>query len=383
MIFDLREDQKVILNIVKKFIKEEVEPIAEEIDREERFPLENIAKMGQMRIPGAVVPREYDGAGLDYQTYVRIVEEFSKKCASTGVIIAGANSLLAFPLLTWGTEEQKKRWLPPLSRGELFGVFGLTEPEAGSDASNMKTYAVADGDDYLLTGTKHFITGGNIAGMAIIFAGVKSDSSAKRSKMSAFIVETDRPGFSVGRVEDKLGIRGATTAELILDEVRIPKTNLIGKVGLGFRIALETLACGRLGVAAQALGIAQGAYDEAISYALERKQFEKTIFNFQAIQFKLVDMAVKVENARNLVYKAAYNKDNGKPFEKLAAMAKLYASDIASEVTDEAIQIHGGFGYMKDYPVERYYRDARITRIYEGTNEIHKMIIANYLQKEI
>ncbi|MCK5683136.1 acyl-CoA dehydrogenase family protein [bacterium] len=383
MIFELREDQKVILNIVKKFIREEVEPIAEEIDRDERFPIENIAKMGAMRIPGAVVPRKYDGAGLDYQTYVRIVEEFSKTCASTGVIIAGANSLLSFPILTWGTEEQKNKWLPLLSRGELFGVFGLTEPEAGSDASNMKTVAVADGDDYILNGTKHFITGGDIAGMAIIFAGVKKNAKSKRAPMSAFIVETNTPGFSVGRVEDKLGIRGATTAELILEDVRIPKENIIGKVGLGFRIALETLACGRLGVAAQALGIAQGAYDAAISYSMERKQFGKAIFNFQAIQFKLVEMAVKIENARNLIYKSAYNKDNGKPFEKLAAMAKLYASDIASEVADEAIQIHGGFGYMKDYPVERFYRDARITRIYEGTNEIHKMIIANYLQKEI
>jgi butyryl-CoA dehydrogenase len=381
--FDLMEDQKIILNILRRFIKESVEPIAEEIDETERFPLENVVKMGEMRIPGAIVPRKYDGAGLDYSTYVRIIEEVSKVCASTGVIIAGANSLIAYPILTWGTEEQKQKYLPRLARGEIFGVFGLTEPEAGSDASNVKTTAIEDGDYYVLNGTKHFITAGNIAKMAIIFAGLKKKPNSKRARMSAFLVDTNTPGFSVGRVENKLGIRGSTTAELVLEDVRIPKENLLGRVGQGFRIALETLAGGRLGVAAQALGIADAAYNAALKYAQERKQFDKPIFSFQAIQFKLVDMAVKVENARNLIYKAAYFKDTGKPYEKLAAMAKLYASDIASQVADEALQIHGGYGYMKDYAVERYFRDARITRIYEGTNEIHKVVIANFIQKEV
>jgi butyryl-CoA dehydrogenase len=351
--------------------------MAAELDAEKKYPKENIAKMARLGMMGMTFPKEWGGAGADEMGYVITVEELSKKCASTALVVSGQNSLVCWPLFKYGTEEQKKKYLTPLLKGEKFGAFALTESNAGTDAISLQTTAELDGDHIILNGTKTFITGAGVADVYIVMARGKRKSVIKG--INAFIMEKDAPGFSVGKLEDKMGIRGSVTGELIFDNCKIPKENILGEEGKGFQLAMKTLDGGRIGIAAQALGIAQGAMDEAVKYTQERKQFKKTLSKFQGIQWMLADMETKINAARLLVYSAAALKDQKKPFAKEAAMAKLYAAEVAMEVTTKAVQIHGGYGYIKDYPVERMMRDAKITEIYEGTSEVQKMVIAAHL----
>jgi len=380
--FELTKEQRLVLKTVKAFVKDELARHVECMDENATMLPELREKMAQLGLFGLVVPEKYGGSGLDTLTYVMCVEEISKVCASSGVMVAGANSLIVNPLLKYGTEEQKEKYLPKLASGEWIGAFALTEPEAGSDASNQKTVAYEEGDYYVINGTKHFITGGDKAELLITFAGFKKQKDSGRSRMSAFLIEKSYGGITVGRLEKKLGIRASSTAELIFENVKVPKSNLLSKIGKGFRIALETLEAGRISIGAQALGIAQGAFEEAVKYSKERRQFEQKISSFQGVQWMIADMATEIEAARMLVYKAAIMKDKGLDYAKYAAMAKLYASEVSHRVVHKALQIHGGYGYMKDYPIERMYRDQRITEIYEGTSEIHRLIIANAVLKE-
>ncbi len=377
MDFSLTEEQKLIQKTAREFAAREVEPIAAEIDATGRVPIENFRKMGELGLLGLLVPEEYGGSGADTVSFVLAVEEISKACASTGAMMAIHNGVVCLPLLLFGTEEQKRKYLPDLAAGRLIGAFALTEPEAGSDAAAIRTRAVRDGDHYVLRGTKHFITNGAIADLVIVFATV--DPSLRHKGITAFIVEKGTPGFSAGKEEVKMGIRGTNTSELIFDECRIPAENRLGEEGQGFKIALSVLDTGRIGIAAQSLGIAERAYEEALNYAKRREQFGQPIARFQAIQWMLADMATRIEAARLLTYNAALKRDSGERFTKEASMAKLYASETAVWVVDRAVQIHGGYGYMKGYVVERLYRDARITAIYEGTNEIQRLVIANQL----
>jgi len=380
MEFNYTPQQLMFREVVRDFAKREVEPIAAEIDENSRFPWENVKKMAKMGLFGITVPREYGGAACDYITYMIAVEEISKVCASTGGIIAAVNSLACWPIEHYGTEEQKRKYLIPMSKGERLGAFGLTEPEAGSDAFAQRTIAEDKGDHYLLNGNKIFISGGDVADVHIIFAKLVT-KRGKRGRMCAFIVEKAFDGFSVGVKEKKMGIRASGTAELVLQDVKVPKENLLGRIGKGFEIAMNTLDGGRIGIAAQALGIAQGSLDVAIKYSKERKQFNHAIARLQAIQWMIADMATDVEVSRLLTYKAAYLKNEGLPFSTEAAMAKLYASEACERAATKALQIHGGYGYMKDYPVERYFRDSKITQIYEGTSEIQRLVIATNLLK--
>lgn len=380
MEFNYTPQQLMFREVVRDFAKREVEPIAAEIDENSRFPWETVKKMAKMGLFGITVPREYGGAGADYITYMIAVEEISKVCASTGGIIAAVNSLACWPIDNYGTDEQKKKYLIPMSKGEQLGAFGLTEPEAGSDAFAQRTIAEDKGDHYLLNGNKIFISGGDVADIHIIFAKLVT-RRGKRGRMCAFIVEKAFDGFSVGVKEKKMGIRASGTAELVLQDVKVPKENLLGSVGKGFEIAMNTLDGGRIGIAAQALGIAQGSLDVAIKYSKERKQFGHAIARLQAIQWMIADIATDVEASRLLTYKAAYLKNEGLPFSTEAAMAKLYASEACERAATKALQIHGGYGYMKDYPVERYFRDSKITQIYEGTSEIQRLVIATNLLK--
>jgi butyryl-CoA dehydrogenase len=382
MDFNLTPAQKMIQKVVRDFAQKEVEPLASIIDEEERFPWETVKKMAAMKLLGLTVPKEYGGASADPLSYIISVEELSKVCASTGGIIAALNSLFIYPLTAYGTEEQKHKYLTPIANDMKIGAFGLTEPEAGSDAVRQDTTAVLDGDDYILNGTKIFISGGDIADFIIVFAKVVKNRKRRRGRITAFIVERGMPGFSTGTKEKKLGIRASGTAELVFEDCRVPKENILGEIGDGFNIAMDTLDNGRISIGAQALGIAQGAFDAALAYSKERKQFGQSISKFQAIQWMLADMATQIEAARLLVYKAASYKAEGKPLGTVSAQAKLYASEVAMAVTTKAIQIHGGYGYMKDYPVERYFRDAKITEIYEGTSEIQRLVIANNLLKK-
>ena len=377
MDFSLTEEQELIQKTAREFAAKEVEPIAAEIDATGRVPIENFRKMGELGLLGLLVPEEYGGSGADTVSFVLAVEEISKACASTGAMMAIHNGVVCLPLLLFGTEEQKRKYLPDLAAGRLIGAFALTEPEAGSDAAAIRTRAVRDGDHYVLRGTKHFITNGAIADLVIVFATV--DPSLRHKGITAFIVEKGTPGFSAGKEEVKMGIRGTNTSELIFDECRIPAENRLGEEGQGFKIALSVLDTGRIGIAAQSLGIAERAYEEALNYAKRREQFGQPIARFQAIQWMLADMATRIEAARLLTYNAALKRDSGERFTKEASMAKLYASETAVWVVDRAVQIHGGYGYMKGYVVERLYRDARITAIYEGTNEIQRLVIANQL----
>ena len=371
--------QQLFLQMIREFSDKEVKPLAAEIDEQERFPVETVEKMSQLGIMGIPVPEEYGGAGGSNLMYAMAVEELSRSCATTGVIVSAHTSLCIAPILEHGTEEQKQRFLPKLASGEWIGAFGLTEPNAGTDASAQQTTAVADGDHYILNGNKIFITNAEYAQVYIVIA--MTDKSQGTRGTTAFIVERGTPGFTTGKKEKKMGIRGSATCELIFNNCRIPKTNQLGKEGAGFSIAMKTLDGGRIGIAAQALGIAQGAMDETIKYTKERKQFGKSIANFQNTQFQLADLETRIQAARLLVHSAASKKDANEPYSVDAAMAKLFASETAMEMTNKAVQFHGGYGYTREYPVERMMRDAKITEIYEGTSEVQRMVIAAKILK--
>ena len=362
---------------IREFVEGEIRPLAAELDEEERFPAELIPQMGEIGLFGIPFPEEYGGAGLSYKEYVIAVEEISKACASTGATVSAHTSLGTWPIYHYGTEEQKEKYLPDLLTGEKLGAFGLTEPGAGSDAGMQKTTAVDKGDYYLLNGTKIFITNAKYADTYVVFA--MTDKTAGSRGISAFIVEKGWDGFEIGAKEKKMGIRGSATYELVFNDVKVPKENLLGELGQGFKIALSTLDGGRIGIAAQALGIAQGAIDETVPFVNERVQFGHRISEFQNTQFELASMQTRVEAARQLVYQAADAKDNGLPYGHLASMAKLFAAETASDVTRRCLQLFGGVGYTRDYPIERMMRDAKITEIYEGTSEVQKMVIARWM----
>ena len=379
MDFMLTEQQEMMKKLFAEFAEKEVKPLAAEIDEEERFPRENVEKMKACKMMGIPYSREYGGAGADYLCYILAVEELSKKCGTTGVVLSAHTSLGTWPIVQFGTEEQKNKYLPDLCTGKKLAAFGLTEPNAGTDAAGQQTTAVKDGDDYILNGTKIFITNAGEADVYIIFA--MTDKSKGTHGISAFIVEKGMPGFTVGQHEKKLGIRGSATSELIFNNVRLSKDHLLGQEGKGFKIAMMTLDGGRIGIADHALGIAQGAIDETVPYVKARKQFGRSIAKFQNTQFQLADMQTKVDAARWLVYDAAMKKEKGLPYSVEAAKAKLFASEVAMEVTTKAIQLMGGYGYTRDYPVERMFRDAKITEIYEGTSEVQRMVISGAMLK--
>jgi len=377
----LTEEHGMIRKMVREFAEKEVAPLAAEIDEKGEVPFENIRKMGELGLMGLTVSEEYGGAGMDTVSYCIAIEELSKACASTAIVMGVQNSLVCHGIEKFGTEDQKQRFLVPLAEGRFIGAFALTEPEAGSDAAAQKTTVVRDGDEYMVNGTKNFITNGGFADVILLFG--MTDKSQGHRGISALLVEKGTPGFSVGKEEDKLGIRGSSTCEAVFEDCRVPVANRLGAEGQGFKIAMSNLDAGRISVAAQALGIAEAAYQAALEYAKTRQQFGQPIAEFQGIQWMLADMATRIEASRLLIYHAALAKDRaektGERYSKEAAMAKLYASETASWVTDLAIQIHGGYGYVKEYPVERYYRDARITRIYEGTSEVQRMVIADQI----
>ena len=379
MNFTLTKEQELVRQMVRDFAVNEVKPIAAEIDVTERFPMENVKKMGELGMMGIPFPTEFGGAGGDVLSYILAVEELSKVCATTGVILSAHTSLCASLINENGTPEQKEKYLRDLCTGNKIGAFGLTEPGAGTDAAGQQTTAVLDGDNYILNGSKIFITNGGVADTFIVFA--MTDKSKGTKGISAFIVEKGFPGFSIGKKEDKLGIRASSTTELIFENCVVPKENLIGREGKGFGIAMKTLDGGRIGIAAQALGIAEGALDEAIKYMTERKHFGRPIAAFQGLQWMVAEMSTKIEAARFLVYKAAWLKENKQPYSIDAARAKLYAAEVAMDVTTKAVQLFGGYGYTKEYPVERMMRDAKITEIYEGTSEVQKMVISGSLLK--
>lgn len=379
MDFSQTPQELLFLQMITAFAEKEVKPLAATIDEEERFPIETVQRMAKIGLMGIPIPKEYGGQGGTNQIYSMCVEELSRVCATTGIIVSAHTSLCCAPILEHGTEEQKQKYLPKLASGEWIGAFGLTEPNAGTDASAQQTFAVDEGDHWVLNGNKIFITNAEYAHVYIIFA--MTDKSLGNKGISAFIVEKDMPGFSIGKKELKLGIRGSATCELIMENCIVPKENLLGRVGGGFKIAMKTLDGGRVGVASQALGIAQGAMDETIKYTKERKQFRKSIASFQNTQFQLADLYAKIDCARLLVRKAAWKKDNQMPYSTDAAEAKLFAAETAMEMTVKAVQFHGGYGYTREYPVERMMRDAKITEIYEGTSEVQRMVIAAHILK--
>lgn len=379
MDFSLSKKEQLFLQMIREFAEKEVKPLAAEIDEEERFPIETVEHMAEIGIMGIPIAKEYGGAGGSRLMYAMAVEELSRVCGTTGVIVSAHTSLCASPIQHFGTEEQKQQFLPRLAAGEAIGAFALTEPNAGTDAAGQQTTAVEDGDEYVLNGSKIFITNAEYASIYVIIA--MTDKSQGTRGISAFIVESNTPGFSIGKKEKKMGIRGSATCELIFENCRIPKANLLGKIGQGFKIAMWTLDGGRIGIASQALGIAQGALDETVKYTKERKQFGRSIAKFQNTQFQLADLDVKVEASRLLVYKAAMLEDEKKPYSVAAARAKLFAAETAMEVTTKAVQLHGGYGYTREYPVERMMRDAKITEIYEGTSEVQRMVISAALLK--
>ena len=384
MDFTLSKEHEMARALFKEFAEKEVKPLAQEVDETEVFPRETVEKMAKLGFLGIPVPKEYGGQGCDPLTYAMCVEELSKVCGTTGVIVSAHTSLCCDPIMTYGTEEQKQKYLVPLAKGEKIGAFGLTEPGAGTDAQGQQTKAVLDGDEWVLNGSKIFITNGKEADVYVIFAvtDVVTDAKGRSKKMiSAFIVEKGTPGFTFGTKEKKMGIRGSSTYELIFTDCRIPKENLLGKEGKGFGIAMHTLDGGRIGIASQALGLAEGALERTIEYVKERKQFGRAIGAFQNTQFQLADMATKVQAAQLLVYKAAVAKATQKVYSVEAAMAKLYAAEVAMEVTTKAVQLHGGYGYIREYDVERMMRDAKITEIYEGTSEVQRMVISGSLLK--
>lgn len=388
MDFTLSKEHEMARQLFKDFAEKEVKPLAQEVDENEQFPRVTVDKMAKYGFLGIPVPKEFGGQGCDPLTYAMCVEELSKVCGTTGVIVSAHTSLCCDPIQTYGTPEQKEKYLIPLAKGEKLGAFGLTEPGAGTDAQGQQTKAVLDGDEWILNGSKCFITNGKEADVYVIFA--VTGKIEKRGKMlkeiSAFIVEKGTPGFTFGTKENKMGIRGSSTYELIFTDCRIPKANLLGQQGKGFNIAMHTLDGGRIGIAAQALGIAEGALETTVNYVKERKQFGRSIGAFQNTQFQLADMATKVQAAQLLVYKAAmkkaeYAKNPRISYSVEAAMAKLYAAEVAMEVTTKCVQLHGGYGYIREYDVERMMRDAKITEIYEGTSEVQRMVISSDLLK--
>ncbi len=383
MDFTLSKEHEMARQLFKDFAENEVKPLAQEVDEEERFPRETVEKMAKYGFLGIPVPKEYGGQGCDILTYVMCVEELSKVCGTTGVIVSAHTSLCIDPILTYGTEEQKQKYIPDLASGRKIGAFGLTEPGAGTDAQGQQTKAVLDGDEWVLNGSKCFITNGKEADVYIVIAvtGKIEKRGRMQKEISAFIVEKGTPGFTFGTKEKKMGIRGSSTYELIFTDCRIPKENLLGAKGKGFAIAMHTLDGGRIGIAAQALGIAEGALERCIEYTKERKQFGRSIAQQQNTQFKLADMAARIEAAQLLVYKAAMAKATQKVYSVEAAKAKLFAAETAMAVTTEVVQLFGGYGYIREYDVERMMRDAKITEIYEGTSEVQRMVISGALLK--
>ncbi len=377
MKLELNDQQKMIRKMVREFAEKEIAPVAANLDKTGEYPTKILKKMAELGLLGIIIPTEYGGAGLDIISYATIIEEISRKCASTGVITSVHNSLVAYPIMKYGTDEQKKKYLPLLAKGEKIGAFAGTEPNAGSDLGAMQTKAELKGEHYIINGDKCFITSGDKAGIFIVFA--VTDKTLGSKGISAFIVEKETPGFKVGSLFDKMGINANHVTELVFENMKVPRKNLLGKEGEGFKIALNALDGGRIGIAAQAVGIAQAALDESINYAKQRQQFGKPIASFQAIQWMIADMATRIEAARYLVYNAAYTKDKGERFSKEAAMAKLFASETAMDAVIKAVQIHGGYGYTKEYTVERLFRDAKITEIYEGTSEVQRMVISGSL----
>ena len=383
MDFTLDKKHLMARDLFREFAEKEVKPLAIDIDEEERFPAETIEKMAKYGFLGIPVPKEYGGQGCDPLTYIMCVEEMAKVCGTTAVALSAHTSLCIDPILTYGTEEQKQKYVPDLAAGRKLGAFGLTEPGAGTDAQGQQTKAVLDGDEWVLNGSKCFITNGKVADVYIIIAvtGVVEKRGRKSKEISAFIVEKGTPGFTFGTKEKKMGIRGSSTYELIFQDCRIPKDALLGAKGKGFGIAMHTLDGGRIGIAAQALGLAEGAPERTIAYTKDRKQFGRSIAQFQNTQFQLANMATKVEAAKLLVYKAAVAKATQRSYSVEAAMAKLYASETAMEVTTKAVQLHGGYGYIREYEIERMMRDAKITEVYEGTSEVQRMVISGSLLK--
>ena len=380
MDFHLSKEHEMLRKMYREFAQNEVKPLAEEVDETERFPQETVEKLGKLGMMGIYFPKEYGGAGADVLAYAMAVEELSKVCGTTGVIVSAHTSLCCAPIYENGTEEQKKKYLPKLCSGEWIGAFGLTEPNAGTDAQGQQTTAVKnENGDWVLNGSKIFITNAGFAHVFVIIAitGMTTDKRGRKKKeISAFIVERTDPGFSVGKHEKKMGIRGSSTCELIMEDCTIPADRLLGKVGNGFKIAMKTLDGGRIGIASQALGLGEGAVEEAIAYTKERVQFGKRLSQFQNTQFQLADMHTRMQAAQFLVYSAALKKQNGEPYSMDAAMAKLFAAEAASDVTRRAVQLFGGYGYTREYPVERMMRDAKITEIYEGTSEVQRMVIS-------
>ncbi len=372
---------KVMRKTVRKFAEAELGPVAHEIDSDARFPWDVIEKMRPLSFFGLQIPREYGGAAVDSISYAITIEELSRVCAAIGLCVTVHNSVGAYPIVRFGTEEQKERLLPSLANGERIGAFCLTEANAGSDAGGVETHAVKDGDDYLINGTKIFVTNGGVCGTTLIFA--LTNPEDPRLAASVFIVEKDTPGFSVGEIEDLCGMRANPVSSLFLEDCRVGEGNLLGRPGDGLKIGLAALDTGRIGIAAQALGIAQAAFEASVKYAKERQQFRKPIASFQTIQNYLADMATEIDAARLLLYRACALKDSGKPFGSESAMAKLYCSGTASRVTNKAVQIHGGYGYSKEYDVERYFRDAKVTEIYEGTSEVQRMVISRSVLSQL
>ena len=377
MDFTLSKEHEMLRKMYREFAQNEVKPLAQEIDEEERFPSETIPKLAKLGLLGIPFPKKYGGAGGDNLAYAMAVEEIAKTCGTTSVIICAHTSLCCYPIMNYGTAEQKAKYLPMLTKGHHVGAFALTEPNAGSDASKGQTEAKLEGDHYVMNGSKIFITNGYVADVFVVFA--MTDKSRGTKGISAFIVESGFPGFSVGKHEEKLGLHGSPTAEIVFQDCIVPKENLLGVEGKGFSIAMTTLDGGRIGIASQALGIGEGAVDEAVKYTKERVQFGKRISQFQNTQFQLADMHTRMEAAKYLVYSAAMKKQNHEPYSADAAMAKLFAAEAASDVTRRAVQLFGGYGYTREYPVERMMRDAKITEIYEGTSEVQRMVIASNL----
>lgn len=377
MNFDLTDEQQMVRKLVREFAEAEVAPGADERDRTGEFPKEIFEKFSELGLMGLPFPEEYDGGGSDTTSFAIVTEELSRVCASTGITYSAHISLGGAPLHLFGTAEQKEKYLTPICTGESFGAFGLTEPNAGSDAGGTETTAVLEGDEWVINGSKCFITNASYAKHLAVTA--ITDRSKGTNGISAFIVPTDAPGFTVIANYEKMGLHSSNTTELILENVRVPKENLLGEIGNGYKQFLATLDGGRIGIGAMAVGIAQGAYEKALNYAQERKQFGRSISNFQAIQFKLADMAMNIELARNMVYKAAWLKDQGRSFKKEAAFAKLFASEMCMRVCDQAVQVHGGYGYIKEYQVERFFRDAKLLEIGEGTSEVQRMVIAKQI----
>lgn len=379
MDFRPSDDQKMILELVDEVSEKEFAPRADEISAKGEFPAENIRKLAELNLFGITIPEKYGGLGMDYLTWTLVSERISRACTTTGLIF-GTNLLCTYPLLQFGNEEQKKKYLPPLAKGETLGAFAITEPEAGSDAGNVQTTAIKEKDSYVLDGTKIFITNGEVAGTYIVIANMDRARGARG--LTAFIVEKGNPGFTFGQHFDKMGLSALPNVELIFDNCRIPSENLLHKEKRGFRVAMRTFAAGRIGVGIGALGVAEAAFEKAKEYSKERVQFGKSISSFQAIQHILADMATGIETARYLLYRAAWLLDQNEPFEKISSMGKLYASEVAMKVTTKAVQVFGGYGYTKDYPVERYMREAKLFEIIEGTSEIQRGVIANFILKE-